>query len=66
MCDIIILNGGMSVKRRYIITIIAVVAVVSMLVPVSVFAYRNINYSAGISHFDNEEYIKSVECLNLP
>ena len=55
----------MSVKRRYIITIIAVVAVVSMLVPVSVFAYRNINYSAGISHFDNEEYIKSVECLNL-
>lgn len=54
----------MSVKRRYIITIIAVVAVVSMLVPVSVFAYRNINYSAGISHFDNEEYIKSVECFS--
>lgn len=53
-------------KRRYIITIIAVVAVVSMLVPVSVFAYRNINYSAEISHFDNEEYTKSVECLNLP
>ena len=59
-----LLNGVISVKRKYIITAIAAVVAVSALVPVSVFAYRNINYSAGISHFDNEEYIKSVECFN--
>ena len=64
MCDIMLLNGVISVKRKYIITAIAAVVAVSALVPVSVFAYRNINYSAGISHFDNEEYIKSVECFN--
>ena len=59
-----LLNGVISVQRKYIITAIAAVVAVSALVPVSVFAYRNINYSAGISHFDNEEYIKSVECFN--
>lgn len=55
----------MSVRKKRIVIIIAIViAAIIVLVPSSIAMYKSINYSAGISHFDNEEYLKSVQCFN--
>lgn len=52
-------------KKKHIIIIVAIVLVtIIALIPASIAMYKSINYSAGISHFDNEEYLKSVQCFN--